>query len=195
MNYSAEAMLHCNIIKFVPLDKDIPGVGKNCSYYAFPWLHYSNFLATDQVVSTKWAVTSKLYDFKVWCNLHFSPSVVINLYFQCSSIWDTRSILFLHLKLKGYWTVFQNFLFGWISFIKKNLVAYLHTKRKKILLRVTPSIFVKHAQSGDEANLSSCCCLKYLYSKLKCHNLHKVQLIFCICPKNCTNKLQILPPD
>ena len=129
MNYSAEAMLHCNIIKFVPLG--YPRLVKTVATMLSHDYIILIFLAIDQVVSTKWATTSKLYDFKVWCNLHFSPSVVINLYFQCSSIWDTRSILFLHLKLKGYWTVFQNFLFGWISFIKKNLVTYLHTKRKR----------------------------------------------------------------
>ena len=33
-------------------------------------------------------------------------------------------------------------------------------------------------ESGDEANMYSCCCLKHSYSKPKCHNLHNVQLIF-----------------
>ena len=40
------------------------------------------------------------------------------------------------------------------------------------------SISVKHDESGDEANLYSCCCLKHGYSKPKCHDLHNVQLIF-----------------
>ena len=59
------------------------------------------------------------------------------------------------------------------------------------------SIFVKHTQSEDEAtcNLYSSCCLKHGYFKPKCHNLHNVQLIFCICSKNCANKLQNFPTD
>ena len=40
------------------------------------------------------------------------------------------------------------------------------------------SFFVKHALSGDETNLHSCCCLKHGYSKPKCHSLHNVQIIF-----------------
>ena len=57
------------------------------------------------------------------------------------------------------------------------------------------SIFVKHAQSGDEANLHSCYCSKHGYCKSKCHNLHNVQLFWHICRTNCTNKLQNFPPD
>ena len=40
------------------------------------------------------------------------------------------------------------------------------------------SILVKHALSGDEANLHSCCRLKYDYFKPKCHKtLHNCQLL------------------
>ena len=39
-------------------------------------------------------------------------------------------------------------------------------------------IFVKHAKSGNEANLHSCNFSKHGYSKSKCHNLHNVQLFF-----------------
>ena len=39
------------------------------------------------------------------------------------------------------------------------------------------SIFVEHALSGDEANLYSCCYLKYGYFEPKCQNKHNFQLI------------------
>ena len=51
-------------------------------------------------------------------------------------------------------------------------------KKENILLKVKiSSICVKHALSGNEANLHSCCCLEHGYSKPKCHNLHNVHLI------------------
>ena len=62
------------------------------------------------------------------------------------------------------------------------MIANLEIQKEKILkflLKVRkPSIFVKHAWSGDEANLYSWCCLKCDNSKPKCHNLYNVQLIF-----------------
>ena len=39
------------------------------------------------------------------------------------------------------------------------------------------SNFVEHAQTRDEANLYSFCCVKHGYSKPKCHNSHIGQLI------------------
>ena len=65
--------------------------------------------------------------------------------------------------------------------IQKNwLLIYKYKKKySKIPSEVKKSpIFVKHVQSGDEANLYSCCCLKYGYSKPKCCNFHNDQLIF-----------------
>ena len=57
---------------------------------------------------------------------------------------------------------------------------FTNTKRKiqKFFLIVKKSsIFVKHAESVDEANMS-CCCLEHGYYKPKCHNFQNVHLIF-----------------
>ena len=59
------------------------------------------------------------------------------------------------------------------------LIYKYKQKKSKVPPKVKKSlIFVKHTQSGDEANLYSCCCLKHGYFKPKCHNLHIVKLIF-----------------
>ena len=105
------------------------------------------------------------------------------------------------MDLKGHWTIFY-FFFSWLNFIYHvKIDCYythiVHTKRKiqKFLLKVKKSsIFVKHAQSGDEANLYSCCCLKHGYSTPKCHNLHNAQLMFVPVQRIAQTSFRIFPP-
>ena len=77
--------------------------------------------------------------------------------------------------------MFLNFLFGYFIYHVKIDCHFTNTKRKKSEIPLTvkkSSVFVKHAWSGDEVNMYSCCCLKHGYSKPKCHNLHNVRLIW-----------------
>ena len=83
--------------------------------------------------------------------------------------------------LKGIGQYFEIFFLAKFHLSGKNwMLIYKYKKKNSKFLSKSEEIinFVKHALSGDEANLYSCCCLKHGYSKPKCHNLHNVQLIF-----------------
>ena len=66
----------------------------------------------------------------------------------------------------------------WLNFIMQLLIY----KYKKENLKIPSEneeiiIFFLNAQSGDEANLYSCCCFKHGHFKSKCHKLHNFQLL------------------
>ena len=83
-------------------------------------------------------------------------------------------------RLKGALDNILKFSF-WPNFIYHVKIDCLFTNTKRQIqkfLTVKKSlIFVKHAESVDEVNLYSCCCLKHGYSKPKCHHIYNVQLI------------------
>ena len=91
----------------------------------------------------------------------------------------------------GFWLKWLNFIYH----IKKWLQINYKCKKQpqKFHLKVKKSsIVVKHAYSGDEIDLYSCCCLKHLWSQQKCHNLHNVlNVIFAFVQRTVQASLRI----
>ena len=83
------------------------------------------------------------------------------------------------VHLKGHCTILKILFLTEIHLTSERWFLVNKYKIQEFLKKVKKSsFFVKHAQTGDEVNKYSCCCLRNGYSKPKCHNLHIGHLIF-----------------
>ena len=117
------------------------------------------------------------YTFVYTYSIHLDTSTLPHKYEQLTS-W----------LLKGHWTIFENFLFSWISFIMWKVVANLQIPKEKFKYSFRKWRNHQFLLSMHKVGmwLSESLLFKTWLFKTKMSQITFFSLNVCICPENCT---------